>query len=112
MNLEKTYKNKAFIDVQFSERVLMTDDSRSSRRRRFREKSPTRQVDILKRALTACCKNTDFSDTIAVDGVAPKCERLQNLEVDYRVYSIEIMYKNVLGTRPHEECLYVPLRRT
>jgi hypothetical protein len=25
-----------------------------------------KQVDILKRALTACCKNTDFSDTIAV----------------------------------------------
>jgi hypothetical protein len=25
------------------------------------------------------------------------------------MYSIEIMYKNILGTRPHEECLYVPL---
>jgi hypothetical protein len=68
-NLEKTYKNKSFIDAVLKDRSPHdSDDSRSSTDvdDSMKITDLRKQVDILKRALTACCKNTDFSDTVAV----------------------------------------------
>jgi hypothetical protein len=69
MNLERLYKNKSFIDAVRRNGLLTipmivadrpdVDDS-------MKITDLRKKVDILKRALTACCKNTDFSDTVAV----------------------------------------------
>jgi hypothetical protein len=69
MNLERLTRTRSFIDA-IRRRGLLTipmtvadstdvDDS-------MKITDLRKKVDILKRALTACCKNTDFSDTVAV----------------------------------------------
>jgi hypothetical protein len=62
----KTYKNKSFIDAIWRRGPHDSDDSRSSTDVDDSMKITDSQASRHSEACTACCKNTDFSDTVAV----------------------------------------------
>lgn len=67
--LEKTYKNKQFIDSVLNDRSPPgLDDAKSASEYddSIKITALRKQVDVLKRALFACCKGTDYYETIEV----------------------------------------------
>lgn len=70
--LEKTYRNKAFIESILRDRA---PDGKSENgdcskdetlEMRCQIEKLQGQVDVLKRALAACCKNTEFAETVVI----------------------------------------------
>jgi hypothetical protein len=61
--LEKTYKNKQFIDSVLKDRSPRRPKSSTECDDSIKIIELRKQVDVLKRALFACCKGTDYFET-------------------------------------------------